>query len=212
LTFMDLTDIENNKKSMRDALPRMKSRMKYIMDQALLAGGRVEAIRELSGSQTVVQTSVNPATVIQSSLQALDGLVRQSGIPIDLRFSTEPCEVIGNAKQLEIVFVNLIKNAIEAMNGPQAAATRRLGLSVQADGVEVVIEIADSGPGILVGHTPALFRSHFTTKGAGGTGMGLYIARQIVRGHGGTMDVKTELGKGTTFTIRLRRYSLEGID
>ena len=66
--------------------------------------------------------------------------------------------------------------------------------------------IKDSGPGIKrtdVGH---LFEAYFTTKGSEGTGMGLFLSRQVIKAHGGSIDVKSEEGKGTEFIIRLPKY------
>jgi signal transduction histidine kinase len=207
LTYMDLEDVENGRKSFTEILSKMKKRMKYIMEQASLAGGRMEAIREISGSQNVVQTEVNLAQVIQDSVGAVEHLLQRAQIRLQVDLPDVPVSVIGNAKQLEIVIVNLLKNGIEAM---QASAVRNGGtdlrIRLQAQTEDVVFEIEDSGPGIKNGDLPQLFKSHFTTKGARGVGMGLYISRQIIKGHGGTLDLRTREGQGTTFVIRLKKY------
>ena len=113
----------------------------------------------------------------------------------------------GDAKQLEIVFVNLIKNAAEAMSlHSSAGLARELSLKGHEDANWVVTSIKDSGPGIKrtdIGH---LFEAYFTTKGSDGTGMGLFLTRQVIKAHGGSIDVKTEEGQGTEFIIRLPKF------
>ncbi|HEY0713998.1 MAG TPA: ATP-binding protein, partial [Polyangia bacterium] len=111
---------------------------------------------------------------------------------------------IGDLNQ---VFLNLVVNAAHAV-GEVFARTRKLGLirvSTRRDGNDIVIEIADDGPGIPAGIRERVFEPFFTTKPAGrGTGQGLSIARAIVVDrHGGTITFDTELGRGTTFKVRL---------
>lgn len=65
-----------------------------------------------------------------------------------------------------------------------------------------MITVADQGKGIAPEHLPSIFRPFFTTKGHG-TGLGLSLARRIVEAHGGTINVRSEVGKGTQFTIHL---------
>ena len=70
----------------------------------------------------------------------------------------------------------------------------------------MIASIKDSGPGIKrtdIGH---LFEAYFTTKGSDGTGMGLFLSRQVIKAHGGSIDVKSEEGKGTEFIIRLPKF------
>ena len=103
--------------------------------------------------------------------------------------------------QMEQVFINLIFNAVEAMKGKG-----RLTISTQSvdSGEGIQISIADTGCGIAEEHMERLFEPFFTTKGVGeGTGLGLSISRGIVESHGGTIWAKSNVGQGTTFSIRL---------
>jgi signal transduction histidine kinase len=107
----------------------------------------------------------------------------------------------GHAGQLNQVFMNLLTNAAQALSGRDGAqievVTRR------SDG-KVVIEIGDNGPGIPPEIRPRIFDPFFTTKPPGqGSGLGLSIVHGIVERHGGTIDVASELGKGTRFTVTL---------
>jgi signal transduction histidine kinase len=110
-------------------------------------------------------------------------------------------EIECNPSQLNQVFLNLINNAAQAI-GSAAEGTVTVRSRPDRDGI--VIEVADTGSGIPPDVLPHIWDTYYTTKPAGeGTGLGLPIARSIVQEHGGTINVATEVGRGTTFTVRL---------
>jgi two-component system sensor histidine kinase AtoS len=89
--------------------------------------------------------------------------------------------------------------------GGQVRVSTRAGM-----GGEVVVEIADTGPGIPDDSIDKIFEPFFSKRG-GGTGLGLAIARQMIENHGGRIEVDSQVGKGTTFRIRLpRRHNRAG--
>jgi signal transduction histidine kinase len=100
------------------------------------------------------------------------------------------------------VFVNLVWNAIDAMDHVDV---RTLTIRLHVSGGMATLSCADSGHGIPADRLLRIFDPFFTTKEVGrGTGQGLAIARTvIVEKHGGTLTFETEIGKGTTFFIRL---------
>jgi signal transduction histidine kinase len=101
--------------------------------------------------------------------------------------------------QINQVFMNLLVNAAQAMDG-----FGEIRIATARDGDDIVLTVADNGPGIPPDVQARIFEPFFTTKEVGkGTGLGLSISYDIVQKHGGTMDVASEPGKGTTFTIRL---------
>ncbi len=107
--------------------------------------------------------------------------------------------VRGDRLELLQVFVNLINNDYDAMEG-KGTLTISSGV---AEGLAEV-SITDTGPGIPPSILPRIFEPFFTTKTDGkGTGLGLAICHGIVRAHGGVIDVATELGRGARFTVRL---------
>jgi signal transduction histidine kinase/CheY-like chemotaxis protein len=111
--------------------------------------------------------------------------------------------VRGSAPRLGQVFLNIILNAAQALD--EAAAKRNL-VRVRSfdDGSNVVIEIADNGPGIAPDVLPRVFESFFTTKPRGmGTGLGLPISLGIVRSMGGEIAVESQPGQGAVFRVRL---------
>ena len=105
----------------------------------------------------------------------------------------------GDASLLEQAFINLIKNAIEALQGHKDPV---LEIRLHKEGNHVVVQIADTGDGIDEDMLDQIFIPFFTTR-KNGSGIGLSLCRQIIIGHRGSIDVQSELGKGTVFTVKL---------
>ena len=140
---------------------------------------------------------------INSRLADAVSLVRmrseEKGITIDLCGDSGLPLVKVDGHQLEQVFINILLNGIDAVpeNG-------RIEISTRFDGKEVVIDFADSGPGIASDLIQKIFDPFFSTKETGrGTGLGLSISYGIVRNHGGTIEVANRAQGGARFTIRL---------
>jgi signal transduction histidine kinase len=107
--------------------------------------------------------------------------------------------VEGARREIEQVFLNLIVNAAQAIDG---AGGVRVRTALEHD--ELVVCIADTGPGIPPEHLDRIFDPFFTTKPVGeGTGLGLSISHEIVRRHGGRIEVDSTVGEGTEFVVRL---------
>jgi PAS domain S-box-containing protein len=138
--------------------------------------------------------------------------IAKERIAIKTDFQLDLPAITGDENQLEQAFLNIVINAWHAMpmGGSLTIQTRsvlledrlhRTGRPAPA-GVEVII--ADTGIGIPAEHLPRIFDPFFSTKGVGkGTGLGLAIARRIVEDHHGIIEVASEVGRGTTFTIGL---------
>lgn len=109
------------------------------------------------------------------------------------------CLVECDAEKLEIVFLNLITNAIQAMN-----YDGKIDVRIEDNGKDVLIEIEDNGPGIPTDKLSKIFDPLFTTRQIG-TGLGLPCCKAIIEKHGGVIGVKTILNKGTTFNIKLSK-------
>ncbi len=119
------------------------------------------------------------------------------GIRIELDKGEEIPPVDHDPSQMNQVLLNLLLNAIQAMDKPGA-----IYVSLRRDRDAALLTIADQGKGIAPEVLPNIFRPFFTTKGHG-TGLGLSLARRIVEAHGGTITVRSEVGKGTQFMVRL---------
>ncbi len=109
-------------------------------------------------------------------------------------------EVYGDAKQLEVVFSNLILNAIQAKDNEGKVMIQ----ASEMDGY-TIIDVIDNGRGISKDNLTRIFEPLFTTK-QGGTGLGLASVKTIIESHGGTIECSSIVNKGTVFTIRLPRY------
>lgn len=123
--------------------------------------------------------------------------VRQEGIRCTVNPSCSSI-VMGDPVELREVLVNMIYNAVDAMPG---------GGEIQLDAYQVngrvIMSIADNGTGMSPEVKTRLFNPFFSTKGKAGTGMGLAVSFGIVRRHDGSIEVDSEVGKGTTFRISL---------
>ncbi len=132
----------------------------------------------------------NTISIVGHELKYKADLVKEYG---DL----PPVECL--ASQLNQVFMNLLVNAAHSIE-QHGTITIRTG----RDGEQVWITIADTGKGIEPRHLKRIFDPFYTTKPVGvGTGLGLSVSYGIIQKHGGTIDVQSELSKGTVFTIRL---------
>ena len=101
--------------------------------------------------------------------------------------------------QLNQVFANLLANAAQAITKHGT-----ITVTTQFTGSEILVQVADDGIGIEEKHLSQLFTPFFTTKPTGqGTGLGLSVSYGIIQKHNGTIEVETEAGKGSTFTVRL---------
>src|SRR5205085_4148572 len=111
--------------------------------------------------------------------------------------------VIGSAGRMSQVFVNLLVNAAQAI-GECPAQEGRIVLVARRQGARVLVEVSDNGPGIRPDMVQRVFEPFFTTKPAGqGTGLGLFLCRNIVRRHGGDLRVRSSAQHGTTFVVDL---------
>lgn len=144
-------------------------------------------------------TTVNVVDVLKNALMLASGEAA-AGTEVDwnLQRAVEPLNAEGVQNLLELVVINLILNAFQAMpNGG------RLTIGCWGDGGSVVIEIGDTGPGIPQAHVSKIFDPFFTMRSdSRRSGLGLSVSHSIVRQHGGSVDVRTS-PKGTTFVVRL---------
>ena len=139
--------------------------------------------------------------VLNSALSLLENQTLFQNIRLHKYFLPSPPRVTIDSSQIQQVFINLILNGVEAMEG-QGDLTIRTDVS--EDGKFFVTQFTDTGCGIPEEHIERLFEPFFTTKEVGkGTGLGLSVSYGIIQRHHGTIDVKSKPGKGTTFIIRL---------
>jgi FixJ family two-component response regulator len=125
----------------------------------------------------------------------------ERGVEVALDEAAALPKLVGDRVQLQQVLVNLLLNALDAV-ATAARGTRRVAVRAHPSGTGVVVEVADSGPGMDEATLARVFEPFFTTKPRG-MGLGLAISRTIVSSHGGTLTVRSAPGAGTTFRVVL---------
>jgi len=165
-------------------------------------------------SQLLEYASPRPRQVVDFDLAVmLDETVRVfqqdknfSDVEVALTGTGAPISVAADPAKLRQVTWNLLRNAAEAA----ATGGRHVHVSLAFDADNVAIEIDDDGPGIAPQHVGRIFDPFFTTKKRG-TGLGLATCHAIVTEHGGTIEVASELGKGTRFSVKLPRRAPDAV-
>ena len=159
--------------------------------------------RTVSGALSVAQSGlVNAQTIdlrdpLAAAMRTAEPEFQACGARLEPLAAATPVHVQGDAVALERLFLNLLRNAAQAL-GAQGRAS--VGLKV-AGGVAIV-SIVDSGPGIPKDDLERVFEPFYSTR-AEGTGLGLAIARQIVTAHGGEVSIASQEGRGTEVRVKL---------
>ena len=142
------------------------------------------------------------ADVVESALETFRDRIERAGIRIERSLGCQGA-MIGDAEQLRRVAINLVGNALDAL---QEAATPdpRIDIEVGENlaGSEVWVRVRDNGPGIDPAAREKIFSPLYTSK-ANGTGLGLSISRKLVEAHGGTIQLASAPGQGTEFLLAI---------
>jgi two-component system NtrC family sensor kinase len=162
-------------------------------------------VKSLLGLSRQTQTYVEPVRInaaLDDALRVLYNQYKHLRVAVDKEYDDSLPDVQGNFANLGQVFINVIKNAIQAL--PEGKGRVTLKTRYQKDSDCVIVEIGDTGSGISGAHLKDIFKPFYTTKEVGqGTGLGLYISHEIVNRHGGTIHVRSETDRGTVVTIEL---------
>jgi two-component system, NtrC family, sensor kinase len=164
----------------------------------------VRNLLDFARDRPIAKKAIHPNAVVEEALELLGNQINIQGISLERRLGTVP-PVEGDFGQLRQACVNVIMNACEAM-------TRGGRLVVETavlEGGMVELAFQDSGPGIPPDHLHKIFDPFFTTKEKG-TGLGLSVVYGIVEKHGGTIDLRSDVGKGTRVGIRLPAAKASG--
>lgn len=172
---------------------RAVSRMVELMD-SILAAERLE-----DGKIGVELADCDLAEVIRACCERQAELARTHGVVCNLPDMRDP--VRGDRLALEQVFTNLLSNAVK-----YSPPGSRIAVDGRHEGDMVCIAVSDQGVGIDADELPKMFQRFFrarTSSGIAGTGIGLNLVKQIVELHGGSIEVESRKGEGSTFTVRL---------
>lgn len=181
---------------MRHEVERIDATVRALLDRAR---PRLVSVRSTSLTD-IVERAVNLARA-----QLTHEVAGRRRVSVEFEPPADPITLQIDAAQIEDAVLNLIINSIEAVDGDGQVKIRvaryQDDRSEESEDVAIV-EVSDNGRGIGDEDLTRIFNPFFTTR-PGGTGLGLPAVRRIARAHGGNIEVKSSLGKGSTFTLRL---------
>jgi signal transduction histidine kinase len=173
-------------------------RVRTIQEQIARISNIIQTLLNLAHPHGTRRVPVDIEALVQSSLAFLREKLTGRGIEVACSLDRVP-SVLGDAERLQQLCLNLLLNAADAM--PEGGELR---VDLRVDGDDVSIRIADTGQGIEPDALSRVFEPFYTTKAAGeGNGLGLMVAKGIAGDHGGAIGVRSVLGEGTEFTVRL---------
>jgi two-component system NtrC family sensor kinase len=185
----------------------IRGSVEKIVGQANRSRDIIRGLLDFSRQRKPEKTRNNVNTILDNCISLLKNQALFQNIQIVEDFQENLPLIVIDPSQIERVFINIIVNSAEAMDG-----NGQLNLKTHYDPLTKIIEVTftDTGCGIEKENIDKIFDPFFTTKEVGhGTGLGLAISYGIVKGHGGTISVESEVGKGTSFTIRLPEVAAE---
>ncbi len=152
-----------------------------------------------------VYEACNPNEIAQDVCQVMEETAREHNVEMNKEFDPGIGRVAMDSRSIHTTLMNLVSNAIDACvfdDTPGKSLQVKLK-TVLEDGNVVRFDIIDNGMGMSKEVKEKIFTSFFSTKGHKGTGLGLLVARKLIEDHGGTIDVHSKIGKGTTFIVKV---------
>jgi PAS domain S-box-containing protein len=186
-------------------LPKARESIERILRDANRAGAVLTRIRTFLKRSPLSKSRVSVTQIVRDVVILADDELRQNNIELSAELDPGLPAIMGDSVQLQQVLLNFIMNAVEAMAG---VSERRRTLRIQTGpdnlggSPAVFVKVSDNGIGFTTTDTGRLFEAFYTTKPKG-MGMGLWISRSIVEGHGGRLTAQANDGPGATFQILL---------
>src|SRR5690606_33717939 len=174
--------------------------LRIIIEELDRANGIISDFLSLAQNRIIEKRKQNLHDVLQDMLPLLWADANMRGQTIELDLCDELPELHLNEKEIKQLILNLARNGLEAMKNQEQG---KLYIATRLIGDAVELTIADTGEGIPADKLDRLFEPFFTTK-SNGTGLGLPLCLSIVERHNGKIDVTSEVGSGTTFTVSFR--------
>lgn len=190
-------------------------KIKLIIEQAKVMEGIIDGLREFTRPNSPESKTADPAEVVAAAVELLSERSRKAHVEIVTAVDQNVPMVRGARGHLQQVVVNLLANAIDALDGCDPAEIR---VQLRAGPTGPVLMVADTGPGIPEDVQPKLFEPFFTTKGPErGTGLGLSICRDILESHGGQIrlldpaEATSAMGEGVGAAFEVVLTSAEDV-
>jgi two-component system NtrC family sensor kinase len=181
------------------ALEDLREYLGLIRSEAFRCKTITNGLLDFSHTRAAQHAPLSLSEVISSATRLVMHQQRGDGIEFKIETAEDLPRVSGDAGQLQQAIIALTTNAVDAMPGGGV-----LKITTGRKGQRVFVEVSDTGAGIPPENVPKIFEPFYTTKEVGeGTGLGLAVCYGILTEHGGSLDVKSTVGVGTTFTILL---------
>ena len=180
-----------------------RNEMQNILRQAQRAAKLLRGLLRFVRAGEKRTAAVNMNDVVRSALDLVSYRFSIDEISIGGRLDPELPIVVGDANRLEQVIVNLLSNALDALRGVKPPRRLNVDSFIDDTGGRVCVTVTDNGPGIAPEIAQRLFRPFASTKGVRGTGLGLYISRQLVREAEGELDLVKRAEPGARFLVWL---------
>jgi len=155
--------------------------------------------RELAWKRLSVAAFAAEVAALAAPKAAARGIVFETDIPADAGTFEADADTVSAG------LVNILENAVDACTAERERGPGRITFAVRSLAAAVEFRITDTGIGMDRETQDRLFTLFFSSKGSSGTGIGLFVSNQVIQQHGGTIEVSSEEGKGSTFTVRLPR-------
>jgi C4-dicarboxylate-specific signal transduction histidine kinase len=171
------------------------------------ATGIIRHVRDFARQSEVIKSKIKINSPIEDVFKVLGNQIKMHQIELDLDLRPDIPYILADHNRLEQVFINLVTNAIDAMDDkaelPQYSTyVKRLQIQTRAENRNVIVTVTDNGMGMSEEVQHKLFEPFFTTKKVGkGTGLGVSISYGIVKDYEGTIDIDSHVGQGTTFKL-----------
>lgn len=169
-----------------------------IIASSLRANEMLESTRAMFGRGDSERDPIDPAAILQDTLAMVESSARAQGVSVKFVMEERPGPVVINRLQFQQALLNLFQNAIEALSYSEGPDRTLLVRCSCWEDRGVTIRIEDNGPGIAPADRKQIFDAFFTTRPKG-LGMGLVIARSVIRAHGGRLEVEPRSPAGTAF-------------
>jgi PAS domain S-box-containing protein len=172
------------------------------------ASGVIKHVRDFARQSEPVRSRVRINDPINDVFKVLGHQLKVHEVKVELDLDPDIPEVMAEHNRLEQVFINLVSNAIDAMDEKAARPDntdkeKRLTIRSFAANGHVVVKVIDTGTGMTEEIKNKIFEPFYTTKKVGkGTGLGVSISYGIVKDYHGSIEIESEVGKGTTFTLK----------
>ncbi|TET32974.1 MAG: GHKL domain-containing protein [Planctomycetota bacterium] len=176
--------------------------LKGIGEEARRSADQVDAFLDLARDMPLKRSRENIAGILYGTVDLVAPKCRKQGIAIETKLTESPLIAHVDRRKLRQVFMNLLLNAIEAVESRDNGLIKIKAEFLRDEASFICINIEDNGHGITPDTLERIFEPFFSTKQSG-TGLGLFRAKQVIEKHGGTITATSEAGKGTTVIIIL---------